>query len=94
MEHILTMGQTYSDWIMLIIMGILIFNLLVMFILVHKITTVKKQLKKMTSQVEDYITAVMQSEEENEREKEQKRKASEKDAQTQLISSVLEEIFP
>lgn len=91
MEHILTIGQTYADWI---IMGILLCNLLVMFLMVHRITTVKKQLKKITDQVEDYIRTIMENEEENVRETEEKRKMSEKDAQTQLISSVLEEIFP
>ena len=91
MEQILEFGQVYSEWI---IMGIALFQLSIMFLLVHKITAISKQLKKITNQVQDYLQVVMESEEENARKLEEDRRASEKEAQTQLISSVLEEIFP
>ena len=91
MEQILEFGQVYSEWI---IMGIALFQLIIMFLLVHKITVIRKQLKKITNQVQDYLQVVMESEEENARKMEENRRASEKEAQTQLISSVLEEIFP
>ena len=91
MEQILEFGQVYSEWI---IMGIALFQLSIMFLLVHKITVIRKQLKKITNQVQDYLQVVMESEEENARKLEEDRRASEKEAQTQLISSVLEEIFP
>ena len=91
MEQILEFGQVYSEWI---IMGIALFQLSIMFLLVHKITVIRKQLKKITNQVQEYLQVVMESEEENARKLEEDRRASEKEAQTQLISSVLEEIFP
>ena len=91
MEQILEFGQVYSEWI---IMGIALFQLIIMFLLVHKITVIRKQLKKITDQVQEYLQVVMESEEENARKLEEDRRASEKEAQTQLISSVLEEIFP
>ena len=91
MEQILEFGQVYSEWI---IMGIALFQLSIMFLLVHKITVIRKQLKRITEQVQDYLQVVMESEEENARKLEENRRASEKEAQTQLISSVLEEIFP
>ena len=91
MEQILEFGQVYSEWI---IMGIALFQLIIMFLLVHKITAIRKQLKKITNQVQEYLQVVMESEEENARKMEENRRASEKEAQTQLISSVLEEIFP
>ena len=91
MEQILEFGQVYSEWI---IMGIALFQLIIMFLLVHKITVIRKQLKRITNQVQDYLQVVMESEEENARKLEEDRRASEKEAQTQLISSVLEEIFP
>lgn len=91
MEQLLFFGQTYAEWI---IMGMLILQFMVIFVSIHKITTIRKQLKKITDQVEEYIQTVMETEEENIRESEERRRASEKDAQTQLISSVLEEIFP
>ena len=91
MEQILEFGQVYSEWI---IMGIALFQLSIMFLLVHKITVIRKQLKRITEQVQDYLQVVMESEEENARKMEENRRASEKEAQTQLISSVLEEIFP
>ena len=91
MEQILEFGQVYSEWI---IMGIALFQLIIMFLLIHKITVIRKLLKRITHQVEEYVTAVMESEEENVRKSEDNRRASEKEAQTQLISSVLEEIFP
>ena len=91
MEQILEFGQVYSEWI---IMGIALFQLIIMFLLIHKITAIRKLLKRITKQVEEYVAAVMESEEENVRKSEEKRRASEKEAQTQLISSVLEEIFP
>ena len=91
MEQILEFGQVYSEWI---IMGIALFQLFIMFLLVHKITVIRKLLKRITTQVEEYVAAVMESEEESVRKSEEDRRASEKEAQTQLISSVLEEIFP
>lgn len=91
MEQILEFGQVYSEWI---IMGIALFQLFIMFLLVHKITVIRKLLKRITNQVEEYVTAVMESEEENAQKSEENRRAAEKEAQTQLISSVLEEIFP
>ena len=91
MEQILEFGQVYSEWI---IMGIALFQLSIMFLLVHKITVIRKHLKKITDQVQEYLQVVMESEEENARKLEENRRASEKEAQTQLISSVLEEIFP
>ena len=91
MEQILEFGQVYSEWI---IMGIALFQLIIMFLLIHKITAIRKLLKRITNQVEEYVTAVMESEEESVRKSEEDRRASEKEAQTQLISSVLEEIFP
>ena len=91
MEQILEFGQTYAEWI---IMGMLLVQLMVIFVSVHKITVIRKQLKKITNQVQEYLQVVMESEEENARKLEEDRRASEKEAQTQLISSVLEEIFP
>ena len=91
MEQILEFGQVYSEWI---IMGIALFQLFIMFLLVHKITIIRKLLKRITHQVEEYVTAVMESEEESAQKSEENRRAAEKEAQTQLISSVLEEIFP
>ena len=91
MEKILFYGQTYAEWI---IMGMLLVQLMVIFVSVHKITVIRKQLKKITDQVQEYLQVVMESEEENARKLEENRRASEKEAQTQLISSVLEEIFP
>lgn len=91
MEQILEFGQVYSEWI---IMGIALFQLIIMFLLIHKITAIRKLLKRITNQVEEYVAAVMESEEESVRKSEENRRASEKEAQTQLISSVLEEIFP
>ena len=91
MEQILEFGQVYSEWI---IMGIALFQLFIMFLLVHKITAIRKLLKRITTQVEEYVAAVMESEEESVRKSEENRRAAEKEAQTQLISSVLEEIFP
>ena len=91
MEKILFYGQTYAEWI---IMGMLLVQLMVIFVSIHKITAISKQLKKITNQVQDYLQVVMESEEENARKLEEDRRASEKEAQTQLISSVLEEIFP
>ena len=91
MEKILFYGQTYAEWI---IMGMLLVQLMVIFVSVHKITVIRKQLKKITDQVQEYLQVVMESEEENARKLEEDRRASEKEAQTQLISSVLEEIFP
>ena len=91
MEQILEFGQVYSEWI---IMGIALFQLIIMFLLIHKITAIRKLLKRITHQVEEYVAAVMESEEESVRKSEENRRASEKEAQTQLISSVLEEIFP
>lgn len=91
MEQILEFGQVYSEWI---IMGIALFQLIIMFLLIHKITAIRKLLKRITNQVEEYVAAVMESEEESVRKSEEDRRASEKEAQTQLISSVLEEIFP
>lgn len=91
MEQILEFGQVYSEWI---IMGIALFQLIIMFLLIHKITAIRKLLKRITNQVEEYVAAVMESEEESVRKLEEDRRASEKEAQTQLISSVLEEIFP
>ena len=91
MEKILFYGQTYAEWI---IMGMLLVQLMVIFVSIHKITAIRKQLKKITNQVQDYLQVVMESEEENARKLEEDRRASEKEAQTQLISSVLEEIFP
>ena len=91
MEKILFYGQTYAQWI---IMGMLLVQLMAIFVSMHKITVIRKQLKKITNQVQDYLQVVMESEEENARKMEEDRRASEKEAQTQLISSVLEEIFP
>ena len=91
MEQILEFGQTYAQWI---IMGMLLVQLMVIFVSIHKITVIRKQLKRITEQVQDYLQVVMESEEENARKLEENRRASEKEAQTQLISSVLEEIFP
>ena len=91
MEKILFYGQTYAQWI---IMGMLLVQLMVIFVSIHKITVIRKQLKRITEQVQDYLQVVMESEEENARKLEENRRASEKEAQTQLISSVLEEIFP
>ena len=91
MEKILFYGQTYAEWI---IMGMLLVQLMVIFVSIHKITVIRKQLKRITKQVQDYLQVVMESEEENARKMEENRRASEKEAQTQLISSVLEEIFP
>ena len=91
MEKILFYGQTYAEWI---IMGMLLVQLMAIFVSMHKITVIRKQLKKITNQVQDYLQVVMESEEENARKLEENRRASEKEAQTQLISSVLEEIFP
>ena len=91
MEQILEFGQVYSEWI---IMGIALFQLIIMFLLIHKITAIRKLLKRITNQVEEYVVAVMESEEESVRKSEENRRAAEKEAQTQLISSVLEEIFP
>ena len=91
MEQILEFGQTYAEWI---IMGMLLVQLMVIFVSMHKITVIRKQLKRITDQVQDYLQVVMESEEENARKLEENRRASEKEAQTQLISSVLEEIFP
>ena len=91
MEKILFYGQTYAEWI---IMGMLLVQLMVIFVSIHKITVIRKQLKRITEQVQDYLQVVMESEEENARKLEENRRASEKEAQTQLISSVLEEIFP
>ena len=91
MEQILEFGQVYSEWI---IMGIALFQLIIMFLLIHKITAIRKLLKRITNQVEEYVAAVMESEEESVLKSEENRRASEKEAQTQLISSVLEEIFP
>ena len=91
MEKILFYGQTYAEWI---IMGMLLVQLMVIFVSIHKITVIRKQLKRITEQVQDYLQVVMESEEENARKMQENRRASEKEAQTQLISSVLEEIFP
>ena len=91
MEKILFYGQTYAQWI---IMGMLLVQLMAIFVSMHKITVIRKQLKRITNQVQDYLQVVMESEEENARKLEENRRASEKEAQTQLISSVLEEIFP
>ena len=91
MEKILFYGQTYAEWI---IMGMLLVQLMTVFVFIHKITVIRKQLKKITDQVQEYLQVVMESEEENARKLEENRRASEKEAQTQLISSVLEEIFP
>ena len=91
MEKILFYGQTYAEWI---IMGMLLVQLMAIFVSIHKITAIRKQLKKITNQVQEYLQVVMESEEENARKLEENRRASEKEAQTQLISSVLEEIFP
>lgn len=91
MEKILFYGQTYAQWI---IMGMLLVQLMAIFVSMHKITVIRKQLKRITKQVQDYLQVVMESEEENARKLEENRRASEKEAQTQLISSVLEEIFP
>ena len=91
MEKILFYGQTYAEWI---IMGMLLVQLMTIFVSMHKITAIRKQLKKITDQVQEYLKVVMESEEENARKLEEDRRASEKEAQTQLISSVLEEIFP
>ena len=91
MEKILFYGQTYAQWI---IMGMLLVQLMTIFVSMHKITVIRKQLKKITDQVQEYLQVVMESEEENARKLEEDRRASEKEAQTQLISSVLEEIFP
>ena len=91
MEKILFYGQTYAEWI---IMGMLLVQLMTIFVSIHKITAIRKQLKKITDQVQDYLQVVMESEEENARKMQENRRASEKEAQTQLISSVLEEIFP
>ena len=91
MEKILFYGQTYAEWI---IMGMLLVQLMVIFVSIHKITVIRKQLKRITDQVQDYLQVVMESEEENARKMQENRRASEKEAQTQLISSVLEEIFP
>lgn len=91
MEQILEFGQTYAQWI---IMGMLLVQLMAIFVSMHKITVIRKQLKRITDQVQDYLQVVMESEEENARKLEENRRASEKEAQTQLISSVLEEIFP
>lgn len=91
MEQILEFGQTYAQWI---IMGMLLVQLMAIFVSMHKITLIRKQLKRITDQVQDYLQVVMESEEENARKLEENRRASEKEAQTQLISSVLEEIFP
>ena len=91
MEQILEFGQTYAQWI---IMGMLLVQLMAIFVSMHKITVIRKQLKRITKQVQDYLQVVMESEEENTRKLEENRRASEKEAQTQLISSVLEEIFP
>ena len=91
MEKILFYGQTYAQWI---IMGMLLVQLMAIFVSIHKITVIRKQLKRITEQVQDYLQVVMESEEENARKLEENRRASEKEAQTQLISSVLEEIFP
>ena len=75
-------------------MGMLLVQLMTIFVSIHKITAIRKQLKKITNQVQEYLQVVMESEEENARKLEENRRASEKEAQTQLISSVLEEIFP
>lgn len=91
MEQILEFGQTYAQWI---IMGMLLVQLMAIFVSMHKITVIRKQLKRITNQVQDYLQVVMESEEENARKMQENRRASEKEAQTQLISSVLEEIFP
>lgn len=91
MEKILFYGQTYAEWI---IMGMLLVQLMAIFVSMHKITVIRKQLKRITDQVQDYLQVVMESEEENARKMQENRRASEKEAQTQLISSVLEEIFP
>ena len=91
MEKILFYGQTYAQWI---IMGMLLVQLMAIFVSMHKITVIRKQLKRITDQVQDYLQVVMESEEENARKLEENRRASEKETQTQLISSVLEEIFP
>lgn len=91
MEYILQQGQAYSN---LIIMGMQLLNMIVLFFLVHKITAVKKQIKKITGQVEGYLKTVLEAEEESAHEQEESRKAEKNEAQTKLISSVLEEIFP
>lgn len=91
MQEILTLGQAYSDWI---IMGIQFFTLIMLAILSHKISVLRKQMKKITNRVEDYLTSIFEEEERNYQKTQENRRKKQKEAQNQLISSVLEEIFP
>ena len=91
MQEILALGQAYSDWI---IMAIQFFTLIMLAILSHKITVLRKQMKRITNRVEDYLTSIFEEEEKNYQKTQENRRKKQKEAQNQLISSVLEEIFP
>ena len=91
MQEILALGQAYSDWI---IMAIQFFTLIMLAILSHKITILRKQMKRITNRVEDYLTSIFEEEEKNYQKTQENRRKKQKEAQNQLISSVLEEIFP
>lgn len=75
-------------------LGFLMVNLLFLLLILHKIRKIGKQLNYMADQVSDYMDTVLKSEEESAKESEEMSHRLEKEKQSRLISSVLEEIFP
>ncbi len=100
MEVFLAAGEAYIQEITL---GAQILLLILFCVMAHKITVTKRKIDTITKTVEEYLAAVMEEEEAesakgvysvNPGDDALIQKQREEEAQNQLISSVLQEIFP
>ena len=96
MEHIIVLLQGHTGYITV---GIQLFVLLILFVLLHKINSIKKRTGRLIANVERYLAVVMEEETGEELQREKSRVKSshtglDEKAQSDLIAKVLQEIFP
>lgn len=97
MQELLKIGHAVLSDITIVEISTIIIQLvmmIVLFTLVHKITALRKQIKMITTRVEEYLSSIIESEEKTEQEDKIRQYQRQQEKQNQLINSVLEEIFP
>lgn len=99
MTQVIIFCQTYG----VLILGAMLLVLLVsVCVLIHKTTVIRKRMDRIANEVKKYIGYVLASEDEKDAQEAEMKKREEKAAakrhreeqQNQVISAVLEEIFP
>ena len=78
----------------IIIIGTNLLLIVVMCILIHKITAMRKQMTKITDSVEAYLKSIILSEEQEQINNASMLAHRRQEEQSRLINSVLEGIFP